>query len=165
MPINVRSADDDGSSGNSWVPARFAVPINVKDAAARMRQLHPILAQARMEPALPVSQLVYKLLSSLPRPITTSIAGGLMKTNDFAATNVPGPPFPLYMAGARIEAMIPLAPKGGAAVNIALMSYNNRVFLGINADRGAISNPEELTDCIASSVEDVLAVGTRSARK
>lgn len=158
MPISVRAADDGESSGNQWVPARFPVPLGVRDARERMRQLHPILAQARMEPALPLSQLVYRLLTVLPRPLTTSIAGGLMKGTDFAATNVPGPPIPLFMGGARVEAMIPFAPKGGAAVNIALMSYDNRVFLGINIDRGAVADPDELTDCIAESLEAVLAV-------
>lgn len=158
MPINVRSAEDSNNGGNAWVPARFAVPVNVVDAADRMRQLHPILVQARMEPALPISQLAYKILSVLPRPITTSIAGSMMLGTDFAATNVPGPPFPLYMARAKITAMIPFAPKGGAAVNVGLMSYDGQVFLGINVDRGAVANPEELTDCIAESLEAVLAV-------
>jgi diacylglycerol O-acyltransferase len=159
MPINVRNANDTGASGNQWVPARFIVPTNIADAAARMRQLHPILTQARMEPALPVSQVVYKALALLPRPITTSIAGGLMKGTDFAATNVPGPPIPIYIAGSKVESMIPFAPKAGAAINIGLMSYDGKIFLGINIDRGAVAYPEELTDLLAESLESVVAVG------
>ncbi len=159
MPINVRSANDTGASGNQWVPARFTVPTNIADAAARMRQLHPILTQARMEPALPVSQVVYKALALLPRPLTTSIAGGLMKGTDFAATNVPGPPIPVYMAGSKVESMVPFAPKAGAALNIGLMSYDGKVFLGINIDRAAVGSPEELTDLLAESLESVVAVG------
>lgn len=161
MPINVRTADADGSGGNQWVPARFAIPTTVRDAASRMKQLHPILTQARMEPALPVSQLVYRLLAVLPRPVTTSIAGGLMKGTDFAATNVPGPPIEIYMAGAKVESLIPFAPKAGAAVNIGLMSYATKVFIGINIDRAAVEFPEELTDCLAQSLEQVLAVANK----
>ena len=67
MPINVRS-DGDSDAGNRWVPARFVVPVNVKDASDRMKQLHPILNQARTEPALPLSDVIYKLLTVLPRP-------------------------------------------------------------------------------------------------
>lgn len=160
MPINVRSANDTGAGANQWVPARFVVPTNLADPAARMRQLHPILTQARMEPALPVSRVVYKALALLPRPITTSIAGGLMKGTDFAATNVPGPPIPVYLAGAKVDSMIPFAPKAGAAINVALMSYDGDVFLGVNIDRGAVTRPEELTDLLAESLESVIAVGT-----
>jgi len=160
MPINVRSANDTGAGANQWVPARFVVPTNLTDPAARMRQLHPILTQARMEPALPVSRVVYKALALLPRPITTSIAGGLMKGTDFAATNVPGPPIPVYLAGAKVDSMIPFAPKAGAAINVALMSYDGEVFLGVNIDRGAVTRPEELTDLLADSLESVIAAGT-----
>lgn len=160
MPINVR-AEGDEAAGNRWVPARFLVPVNVEDAEARMKQLHPILAQARLEPALALSDVVYKVLNVLPRPITTSISGGLMKGTDFAATNVPGPPIPVYFAGALVEALIPFAPKGGAAVNIGLMSYDGRVFLGINIDRGAVEFPDELTDCLSDALEAVIAVGQR----
>lgn len=158
MPINVRSEGDTGA-GNRWVPARFLVPVNVPDAKDRMKQLHPILAQARLEPALALSDVIYKLLTVLPRPITTSISGGLMKGTDFAATNVPGPPFPVYFAGALVESMIPFAPKGGAAVNIGLMSYAGKVYLGINIDRGAVEFPSELTDCLADAMEAVIAIG------
>ena len=161
MPINVRTEGDEGS-GNRWVPARFLVPVNLEDAEARIKQLHPILAQARMEPALALSDVVYKVLTLLPRPITTSISGGLMKGTDFAATNVPGPPIPVFFAGALVRSLIPFAPKGGAAVNIGLMSYDGRVFLGINVDRGAVAFPDQLTDCISESLEAVIAVGAKA---
>lgn len=36
----------------------------------------------------------------------------MMKGTDVAATNVPGPPIPVYMAGAKVEQMLPFAPKG-----------------------------------------------------
>lgn len=158
MPINVRQ-EGDAAGGNRWVPARFEVPVNLPDAGARIRQLHPVLTQARTEPALELSDVVYKVLTVLPQPVTTSIAGGLMKGTDFAATNVPGPPIPVYFAGALVESMIPFAPKGGAAVNIGLMSYNGDVFLGINIDRGAVEFPDELTECISDSLDAVVAVG------
>ena len=159
MPINMRTPEGANEGGNKWVPARIVLPINVTDAASRMRQLHPILQQARTEPALGLSDVVYRLLTLLPRPVTTSIAGGLMKGTDFAATNVPGPPIPVYFAKSKVLAMIPFAPKGGAAVNVALMSYDGKVFLGVNIDRGAVNEPEQLTDLITQSLESVLAVG------
>lgn len=159
MPINVRNDGEQG--GNHWVPARFPIPINVGDAGARMKQLHPILIQARNEPALGLSDVVYRLLSTLPRPLTTVVAAKLMKCTDVAATNVPGPPVPLYIAGGKVQAMIPFAPKGGAAVNIGLMSYAGTAFIGINCDRAAVDDPDELTDCFVAALDDVVALGSR----
>lgn len=156
MPINLRGADD-ADSGNKWIPARFPVPLNETDAARRIRQLHPVLAQARSEPALGVSEQVYKVLMSLPTAVTTKIAGGLMKGTDFVATNVPGPPVPVYLVGSRVQRFLAFAPKGGAAVNVALMSYNGRADIGINIDRVAVAHPEELTECFRESFREVVA--------
>ncbi len=158
MPVNTRSAGDaDEQGGNKWAPVRLALPLNEEDPARRMRQLHPILIQARNEPALSISDPVYKTLMSLPRPLTTRIAGGLMKGTDFAATNVPGPPFPVYIAGSRVTRLISFAPKSGAALNIGLLSYNGRAEIGINIDRDAVPDHDVLVRCFKESFEEVIA--------
>ena len=89
----------------------------------------------------------------------TKVAGGLMKGTDVAATNVPGPPIPVFMAGTEVLAFVPFAPKGGAALNVALMSYNGTVFLGVNIDTGAIRDPEVLMVCLQEALDEVVAVG------
>ena len=155
MPVNRRSAGDTGG-GNRWIPARFPMPLNEADAGRRIRQYSPLLKRARAEPALALSDQVYKLLTVLPRPVTTRIAGGLMKGTDVVVTNVPGPPFPVFMAGAAVTRMIPLAPKGGAAVNVALMSYNGNAEIGVNIDTEAVSDPEMLMGCLQAGLDDVL---------
>jgi len=157
MPVNMRSADSAPSRGNSWVPARFALPLAGDSARDTMRRLHPVLLAARTEPALPVSSIVYRLLSTLPNPVATVIAGGLMKGTDVAATNVPGPPFPVYVAGAKVTRIVPFAPKGGASLNVALMTYDGTAFLGITMDPAAVHDPDLLVGCLAAALHDVTA--------
>ena len=65
MPVNMRTSSDD-AAGNRWVPARFPMPIDSGDAATRIRRLSPLLMQARTEPALVVSDTIYRLLTALP---------------------------------------------------------------------------------------------------
>lgn len=156
MPVNRRAPGDTGG-GNRWIPARFPLPLNESDAGRRIRQLSPLLKQAKEEPALAVSDQVYKVLMSLPRPITTRIAGGLMKGTDLVVTNVPGPPFEVYLAGAKVTRMIPLAPKGGAAVNIAFLTYNGNAEIGINIDTEAVPDPDEMTACLQAGFDEVVA--------
>jgi diacylglycerol O-acyltransferase / wax synthase len=157
MPVNMRTSGDASAGGNAWVPARFALPLDGATAAQTIRELHPVLLAARTEPALPMSTAVYRLLCTLPGPLAASIAGGLMKGTDVAATNVPGPPFPVFIAGARVTRLVPFAPKGGAALNIALMTYDGTAFLGITIDPVAVTDPELLTACLSAALHDVVA--------
>ena len=159
MPVNMRKGDDAPVRGNSWVPARFAMPLAGETPADTMRTLHPILLAARTEPALPISTAVYRLLCTLPNAVATTIAGGLMKGTDVAATNVPGPPFPVYIAGAKVSRLVPFAPKGGASLNVALMSYDGTAYLGMTIDTAAVTDPDLLVDCMSAALHEVAACG------
>ena len=47
---------------------------------------------------------------------------------------MPGPNFPVYVAGAKILAMVPFGPPSGAATNITLFSYDGEAHVGITSD-------------------------------
>jgi hypothetical protein len=51
-------------------------------------------------------------------------------------SNVPGPQFPLYMAGARLQAQYPISVvTDGMGLNITVMSYCGLLNFGIVSDR------------------------------
>ncbi len=165
MPVNLRPKADAAptTGGNRWVPARFPLPLGPSDAADRIAELHPLLQQTRTEPALEISEPIFRLLTSLPRPATTALAAGMMKGTDVAATNVPGPPIPMYVAGAKVDQLIPYAPKGGAAMNVALMSYNGKCGFGINLDTAAIYDHDVMVRCMEESLAEIVALGSAGA--
>jgi diacylglycerol O-acyltransferase / wax synthase len=163
MPVNMRTSSED-SAGNRWVPARFPMPIDSGDAATRIKRLGPLLMQARTEPALVVSDTIYRLLTALPQSAATSVASGMMKGCDLAITNVPGPPIALFASGAEVQAIVPFAPKGGAAANMGLMTYNGTAYIGINIDTRAIPDPEVFIECIRVAFDEVLAIADPDAR-
>jgi hypothetical protein len=159
MPVNTRRAGDGEVGGNRWVPARLLVPIDERDPAARIELLSPLLKRARTEPALLLSDHAYRLLTRLPAMVATNVSAGLMKGTDFAATNVPGPPIPIFAAGAEVLHMLAFAPKGGAAVNVAMLTYRGTVQLAVNIDLAAIPDPDLLIRCLREGFDEVLAVG------
>ncbi|GAA3955873.1 wax ester/triacylglycerol synthase family O-acyltransferase [Gordonia caeni] len=150
MPVNQRKPGDD-ATGNHWAPARFVVPTDDIDPQVRLYQLHGLIDHARRDPALDLSDVVYKTLALLPDPVTERLAGSLMKGVDVAATNVPGPPIPVYLCGARVNTLVPFAPKSGAAINIGFLTYDGTAFVGINSDPAAVADPGELTECLAEA--------------
>jgi len=160
MPVNLRSGEDASSQGgNAWVPARFAVPTDIEDPVERIKAFHPLLYKARTEKALVLTGPVMQVLTELPTPITTSVSGGMMLGTDFAATNVPGPPIPIYMGGALIEELLTFAPKGGAAINLAFVSYDKRAIVGVNIDSKSIPDHQVMMDCLNESFDEICALG------
>lgn len=163
MPVNMR-ASGDSAGGNRWVPARFPMPVDSGPPAERIMRLGPILAQARTEPALSVSDTVYRLLTALPQGAATSISAGMMKGCDLAITNVPGPPISLFAAGAQVLAIVPFAPKAGAAANVALMTYDGVGYVGLNIDPRAIPDPAVFVGHVRAGFDQVLALADPDAR-
>ena len=78
---------------------------------------------------------------------------------NLVVTNVPGPQFPLYAAGARMLSMYPVVPLAkGQAVSIGLTSYDGGVYYGLNADRDAMPDVDVLAQCIEEALAEL--VGT-----
>lgn len=157
MPVNLRHGDKAKKAGNQFAPVRFAVPIAIADAQERMREIRARVTKERAEPSLPALDILAGALNRLPAAAATAAFGGMMKAVDFVTSNVPGPPFPVWMSGARIVEMIPFGPLSGAAANITLFSYDGEVQVGVTSDGVAIPDPERLMECLEASMDDVLA--------
>lgn len=83
---------------------------------------------------------------------------------DLVLTNVPGPQFPLYAAGARMLASYPVPPLlPGHALAIGVTSYDGKVFYGLDADRDALPDLEVLGSCISEALDELLEAS--SARR
>ena len=99
----------------------------------------PILLQLMM--------LVYGrsgLADHLPMPMNVTIS------------NVPGPPMPLYCAGAKVTALHPVSiPAHGAALNITVQSYMDGLNFGLTADRRAVPDVGLLADYLVEAADEL----------
>ncbi|HEX6249478.1 MAG TPA: wax ester/triacylglycerol synthase family O-acyltransferase [Nocardioidaceae bacterium] len=76
---------------------------------------------------------------------------------DLAVTNVPGPQFPLYAAGAQMLESYPVQPLlPGHALSIGVTSYDGGVFFGINADRDALPDVDVLGQCLEEALAELV---------
>jgi diacylglycerol O-acyltransferase / wax synthase len=77
---------------------------------------------------------------------------------NLVVTNVPGPQFPLYAAGARMLEMFPVVPLAkGQALAIGLTSYDGGVFYGFNGDLDALADVDALAGMVTESLDELLA--------
>lgn len=159
MPISLRT-DADSPGGNRITLARFPLPAGLPDPVERMRAIRRVTQSWRAEPSLGMTQAIATGLNLLP----TSVVGGMLKHVDFLASNVPGFPMRVYLAGARLDSYYPFGPTIGSAVNVTLLSYVDTCYVGVNSDTGAIPDSAEFMDCLRDGFNEVLAVGGDGAK-
>ncbi len=105
-----------------------------------------------MPPALVKPMVQFGVRAGVVRKLR---AGNLM------ISNVPGPDFPLYFAGMRMEAVYPMGPVvDGVALNITVQSYEDTLYVGINSGASALPDLPRL----ASAMVDELALLSLMAR-
>jgi len=158
MPINVREASA-ALGGNHFTPARFLVPLTIKDPAERIVALGTLARSIREEPAVQLTDALAGILNQLPTTITTAVFGSMLKGADFVTSNVPGAPFPIYSGGAELERMYAFGPLSGAAMNVTLLSHCGNCNIGVNFDAVAVPDREVAIHCLEDAFADVVAVG------
>ncbi len=158
MPISVRGGDAANNFDNQFVPARMVLPLSGADPAQRIRDVQELLRAARSEPALPHVNDISGVISRFGPAAAVSILGAMLKGVDITTSNVPGPPFPVYMAGSRVEEFYAFGPLAGAAINITLFSYDGAVHLGVNSDRAAVADHALFIRCLRAAIDDTVAL-------
>ncbi len=72
-------------------------------------------------------------------------------------SNVPGPPVPLYLAGARVVGIYPLGPiMDGAGLNITVLSQEDRVGFGIVACPDLVPRVWDLAEAIPEALAEMV---------
>ena len=83
-------------------------------------------------------------------------AAELRRGFHISITNVPGPQFPLYAAGARMLESYPVHPLlPDHPIAIGVTSYDGGVFYGITTDRDAVPDADILGQCLLESLEEL----------
>jgi diacylglycerol O-acyltransferase len=163
VPVSVRS---EGESGGNRVSSYFVdLPVGEGNAVMRLHQVSFAMRGHKESGESVGADALVQLTGFAPPTIHAlgaRVASSFSKRLfNVVVTNVPGPQFPLYAAGARMLSMYPVVPLSkGQAVSIGLTSYDGGVFYGLNADRDAMPDVDVLASCIEESLAEL--VGTVS---
>ena len=110
------------------------------------------------------TQFIPPAVFSRASRITFSLAATRKPIWNLVVSNVPGPQFPLYMAGARLTANYPVSViTDGMGLNITVMSYNGHLDFGIVADREQMRDVWQLIDWLRDSLAELLSDEARAA--
>ncbi len=143
-PISVRG-DDMKDRANNQVSAMFThLGTHLADPIERLKAIHDVTAAAKIEHNAIGANLLQDW-AELAAPSTFGLAVRLYSKLHLASkhrpihnlviSNVPGPRFPLYFAGAQVEAIYPIGPVlEGAGLNVTVMSYLDSVDFSLIVD-------------------------------
>jgi WS/DGAT/MGAT family acyltransferase len=157
IPISIRSRND-ADGGNRFTGARLAAPVGIANPHDRIQAIGRLIRTARNEPALDGLGLFAPVLSRLPPAVVGLLAGGLTKSNDLQASNVPGVREDLYLAGAKIERSYGFGPLPGCASMITLVTHGDTCCVAANIDPAAITEPQHFARCLVEGFAEVLAL-------
>lgn len=154
MPVSTRApgAAAGGSIKNAVMIARFEIPTVAENAITMMDQIAESVLRIRSEPALAFANEIGELSRFIPSEIVAAAA----QSSDVTASNVPGVPVPVWLAGAKVERMYPLVATIGAAVNVTMLTYNGTASIGVSADDAAVSDPDLLVEALRQGFAHVV---------
>lgn len=153
VPISLRgdAGDRSGRASNSVSIARFPMPVAGLSTDELMAQAHDLVAKWKAEPAIRLADPLAEVSWLVPVPMLAQAA----RASDVTTSNVPGPPVPLYLAGARMVAAYPLVATIGAAVNISMVTYDGSAFVGVSSDDRACTDLDDLVEDLRSGFATV----------
>jgi WS/DGAT/MGAT family acyltransferase len=163
IPVSVRTEEQQGTYGNRIGMLSAPVFTNEPDPVRRLRLTHEALKVAKeRHKALPASllqdatQFIPPAVFAQASRVTFSLAVTRRPLWNLVISNVPGPQFPLYCAGARVEANYPLSViTDGLGLNITVMSYRGHLDFGIVADREQMRDVWRLIDWLGDSLAEL----------
>ena len=165
VPVSVRGDDETGTLGNRVSAIFVDLPVGEPSPVVRLHQVSYAM-KAHKESGQSVAADAIVALSGFAPPTIHSAAARLAsgfsrRLFNVVVTNVPGPQFALYAAGAPMLECYPVVPLSkGQAVSIGLTSYNGGVYYGLNVDRDAMPDVDVLAQCIEEALAEL--VGTVS---
>jgi diacylglycerol O-acyltransferase / wax synthase len=147
VPVSVRAPEERGTASNRASGWLMSLPIGESDPALRHARVCVITAKRKSskqalgpEALLGVVELGGPLLFAAGVRLTSRLS-----PYNLIVTNVPGPPVPLYLLGARLLGGYPVVPLfENQGVAIAIFSYLGRLFVGVNADWDLVPDVEQL---------------------
>ncbi len=163
VPVSVRTDEQFGTYGNRILLMAAPLYTGEPDPVERLRLTHDALSEMKeRHRALPAELLqdannfippaVFARAARLTFGFSTSRPG--RPTWNLVISNVPGPQFPLYMAGAKLEANYPVSViTDGMGLNITVMSYMGHMDFGIVGDRDQMPDLDVLMDYLREELE------------
>lgn len=169
-PVSVRTPDD--TPGSNKVSALFtALATQLDDPLERLEAIRATTKGAKEEHSA-VGATMLQDWAEFAGPNVFNLASRLYSGMNLAnvhrpvhnviVSNVPGPPFPLYFAGAETVAAYPMGPvMEGCGLNVTVFSYLDSIDIGFMVDRELVPDVWAMAEAVEPALEELVAAAGR----
>lgn len=166
VPMSLRTQDEAGNEGNRVAQFFCDMHTDIADPLARLAAVAESTRTAKGSQQALGAHSLQQMSSVLPGALfglalranaeigSRTGTTGLLNTQ---ISNIPGPPIPLYCAGAKLLSMYGLGPVvTGAALIHVIMSYCDLVTFSFTTDRDIMPVPGNYADALRVSFDELL---------
>lgn len=164
VPVSTRVADDTEQT-NQVATMAASLATDVEDPVERLKTIY---ANTQSAKAMTEAVLARKIQSvgEVAPPLLLNIASRAVWASNVArrmpvaqnviVSNIPGPPIPLYSAGAKVKGIYAASVLMlNVGLNFTVMSYEDRVDFGITTDPDLVPDPWAIADCVRAALAEL----------
>jgi diacylglycerol O-acyltransferase len=159
VPVSVRTVGERHEGGNRIAAMRGPLPVYISDPLQRLRFVRHAMDGLKESKQALGAEVIAGAQNFAPPTILAQASRLNFSTRLFnmIVTNVPGPQFPLYVLGRRMERVYPVAflPENHALA-VAIMSYAGEMNFGLLGDFDALPDIESIGESIAEELAELV---------
>jgi diacylglycerol O-acyltransferase / wax synthase len=157
VPVNLRPLEHAKKLGNHFGLVFLELPVGEDNPVRRLERVAENMRQLKSSRQAMVSFGLLAAMGLAPAGVQRTALELFSRKASAVATNVPGPPLPLYLAGCQItEQMFWVPQTGSIGIGISIMSYNNRVYFGLISDAKLLPDPDSVIQRFRPEFEKLL---------
>jgi len=166
IPVSVRAEHERGTLGNRLSFMFVSLASSVEDPVQRLRAIGHAVQAAKAQEKAVRPDVVGSALVEVGMPALFAPAVGLASRfgmvgrvgpGNLIVSNIVGPPFPLYFAGARLMAAYPIGPiTDGIGLNITVQSYLDSLYFGLMASPNTVRDVSKLAHGLTDALHELV---------
>jgi len=162
VPVNTRTAQQAGTLGNHVAGWIVEMPVSVRSPLMRFMRIRTMTAALKGTNPMAGAELLSEAAGTV---LSVGVhALEWLRPFNLVVTNVPGPPIPLFLLGARLKRVFPLVPLfPNQGLGIAVFSYADSLCWGLNADCHVVPDLEALADAVSDAFAELAAAARPAA--
>ena len=174
VPLSVRKEGSD-QFGNHVSGTVATLATHLDDPIERLKAIHEGMNVAKQsQDALPAEILTD--ITQVAPPAVAALASRLIASTKLAdrvnlpfsvvVSNVPGPPIPIYLAGAEIKGNFPVsAIVDGVGLNVTVQSTNGMLDFGFVSDRDLVPDLWDMAESVSVELKSLMkAAGVKKKK-